>query len=339
MNQKKKMSTRNIWLIGITCILMFIIGTVVIYDNFRYVLRYFEDEAVKNDEVETDDNSKADNIKEDEKMPLDEDIENSDGAFTHFVDMTKVEITYATELESYDCKIDSNGFLQGACAIDEVKNKRFVNLMIGNEPFIGNIFALGVDGFVYDIGFKDAESKVMILNDSFKPMENITKMGFIRYNTTDCEWLRAPIYISGNQEYIMDIYSENIEENKYILLTDEIKNNMPISSIWACGYTGNEIFIDTTISINKNLILSNGVIVKDNETKNNIEVKYSVYQYINGKESLHIISNDNKYYILIEETEYVSKEDNIKNINLQNNYLTLNLEDGRMVVLALYSGR
>lgn len=336
MKQKKKMSTRNIWLIGIACTLLFIIGTVVIYDNFRYTLNYLT-------ENKTLDNNKENNssLNEDDNIKEEKDEEDNNGGneeyFSNFVNLSDVEIIYSTKLEQYDCEINSNGFLQGACAIEELKNKRFINLMPGNDDFSGNVLALAMDGFIYDIGFDSTDAEMMVLKDKIKPLENIQKMAYIKNDLLDCRDWYQPVYTIDDKEYMLDLSAEDIEKAEYILVSEAKQNNMPVYSVSPCSYIGDGIFADDTFSINRNLILKNDLIVKDNETKTAIEVKYSVYQYINGKENLHIISNDNKYYILNEESEFVTKEANITKIDLQDNYLTLNLEDGRMVVLTLYS--
>lgn len=285
-------------------------------------------------------NNKEDNVSEEGKEQNVDEQEYTKGNedyYANFVNLSDVEIIYTTELEQYNCEIDSNGFLQGACAIDEIKNKRFVNLAPGNDDFFGNILALAMDGFIYDIGFDSPDTEKMILKDKFKPMENIEKMAYIKADLLDCRWWYIAIYTVNNREYVLDLSSDDWEKAEYILVSDAKQNNMPIYSVSPCSYVGDGVFIDDAYSINKNLILNNDLIVKDKDTKKDIEVKYSIYQYLNGKESLHIISSDNKYYIMNEESEFVSKEANITKMDLQENYLTLNLEDGRMVVLALYS--
>lgn len=332
MKNKKKISTRNIWLIGIACTLLFIIGTVVIYDNFRYTLDYLRNGEFSNkNDSEEKNNTNLD--KDDISSDTDEEKIEDNRLYSRFVDLSDVEITYATELEDYNCKIDSNGFLQGDCAIPEIKNKRFINLIEGNDDFFDDVYVLGVDGIIYNIAYN--EEKIMYLNGTDNSLENVTRMGYIKVYTTECRWWNFPIYTINNKEYILDLSSDDWEKAENILLSEAKTNSVPIASVWSCGYEGNEIFIDTTISINKNIILSDGSVVKDRETKTAIEVKYSIYQYINGKESLHIISTDNKYYILEEEAEYITKEDSINNIYLKDNYLTLYLLDGRMVVLIL----
>lgn len=337
MKQKKKMSTRNVWLIGIACTLLFIIGTLVIYDNFRYTLNYLTEDENVDDNKDVDINKDNDSTLNEEENAEEENTKDNEEYFSNFVNLSDVEIVYSTKLEQYNCEIDSNGFLQGDCAVEEIKNKRFVNLMPGNDDFFGNVLALAMDGFIYDIGFDSIDAKMMVLKDKIKPLENIQKMAYIKNDLLDCRYWYQPIYTIDAKEYILDLTAEDIEKAEYILVLEAKQNNMPIYSVSPCSYVGNGIFADDTFSINKNLILKNNLIVKDSETKTAIEVKYSVYQYINGKENLHIISNDNKYYILNEESEFVTKEANITKIDLQDNYLTLNLEDGRMVILNLYS--
>lgn len=264
----------------------------------------------------------------------DKELNQSEGRdYVHFVNMTDIGISYTKKLEQYNCNINDKGYLEGNCAIDELKNKKFINLMEGNDDFFGNVLALSEEGFVYNISCN--EENKMFLKGKDKPLDDIEKMGYLKVYTVDCIWWLFPIYTIDNKDYILDLSSDDSENAEYILLSDAKTKNIPIATVWSCGYEGNEIFIDTTISINKNLVLSNGVIVKDKETKNNIEVKYSVYQFINGKESLHIISNDNKYYILNEESEFINKEGGVKNSYIKDNLLNLYLENGKLVRLNL----
>lgn len=61
MKNKKKISTRNKWLIGIACTIIFIIGFVGIYENFDMITNYFKDEENidnSNDKSTTKDNEK-----------------------------------------------------------------------------------------------------------------------------------------------------------------------------------------------------------------------------------------------------------------------------------------
>lgn len=287
-------------------------------------------------EEQTNNKSENEQNKLEENDEEENEVDNEE-FFSNFVDLSDVEIIYSTKIEQYDCEIDSNGFLQGSCAVEEIKNKRFINLMPGNDDFFGNVLALAMDGFIYDIGFNSAADEMMVLKDKIKPLENIQKMAYIKNDLVDCRYWYQPIYTIDAKEYILDLTAEDIEKADYILVSEAKQNNMSIYSVSPCSYVGDGMFINSVYSINRNLILENNLIVKDKETKTAIEVKYSVYQYTNGKEILHIISNDNKYYILNEESEFVSKEANITNTDLQDNYLTLNLEDGRIVVLALYS--
>ena len=61
MKNKKKMSTRNKWLIGVACTIIFIIGFVGIYENFDMITNYFkakENIDNSNDKSTTKDNEK-----------------------------------------------------------------------------------------------------------------------------------------------------------------------------------------------------------------------------------------------------------------------------------------
>lgn len=308
------MKTIEKWIIVVLSVIAVASIGVAVYFGFRIT----KDTSKREEIME---NEKQENVINNDNLDKeDSEHEEYDSTDIRIFSTEGFKINYIKSHIGYDgtnyCKINDKGFLEGFCYSEEIKDIQFIALAERFYEFYPDgIYALSTEGFIYELDYNskyDANDKLVKIKDAdvskFKTKHDgkITNIGFVESNVFgECDINSELIYTADKINYVYDgetTFEDRIKDESLYMLV-------------SCGIGGNASEL-TEVSLNydKTIKLNNGVNVKDVSTKKDIIAKYVAYEYKENKETIYIVSDDNKLYKMYKEEEFINSVDTVLDV-------------------------
>ena len=221
----------------------------------------------------------------------------------------------------YGCSL-KDGSLKGDCYNDKLKNKKIISLVEGPGSTASTVYVLTSDKEIYSVtylgGDEENESSVeMIYKDS--KIENIGSFVF----EDDCHFGAILVVKKENKEYVLESSYVNDNEDKWEIrdLDKVLNDDFHVSSISSCArpLEFDYKLAQTSISYTDKVFIydqkaEESKVVKDEKGKD-IIASYVVYTIDeDNKETLYIISKDNKLYKLNEVSYRIASIGEVDNL-------------------------